>query len=283
MPTTWKRRYYNLSAETTYYFRIRLVADCTGKAARSADSGTISARTSAGAGSLTGQVVGGTNPGNLADARSTMTATAYAYQDGQTSSNQEVAGTADVNADGSYTIDGLRPGKYQVQLSQNGDKNYTSPWVSSKSNASEWADDSHEFQVKAGIYTVPGSGGSFAVPNTPVNVGQTLSGTVVRVIGGAAQKDVTVTAIGAPIDPADLTREVRDVDVTDANGHYSFTGLFPDKYKITLARTVSSPLRGSSFWVNPLVTHPTINAGVCLASESAAVCTPTPGSNDNND
>ncbi len=281
--TDWKRRYYNLSGETTYYFRIKIVADCTSKSPRSATSGTISARTTAGAGSLTGQVVGGTNPGNLADARSTMTATAYAYQDGQTGgSNQEVAGTADVNPDGTYKIDGLRPGKYQVQLSQNGDKNYTSPWVSGAAAASEWDDDSHEFQVKAGIYTVPGNGGNVVLPNTPVNVGQTLSGTVARVNGGAVQKDVTVTAIGAPVDGADLTREVRDIDVTDANGHYSFTGLFPDKYKVTIARSVSSPLRNSSFWINPLASHPTINVGVCLASESVAACTPTPGNNDNN-
>ena len=280
--TNFKRKFSGLNDETSYFFRIRVVNNCTNKAAQSENSSTVSVRTTAGAGSLTGQVVGGSNPGNLADAKSTMTATAYAYQDSETGSNQEVAGTADVNPDGSFTIDGLRPGKYQVQLSQNGDKNYTSPWVSSKSSAGDWDDDSHEFQVKAGIYTVPGSGGSFAVPNTPVNVGQTLSGTVARVIGGAAQKDVTVTAIGAPVDPADLTREVRDVDVTDASGHYSFTGLFPDKYKITLARSVSSPLRGSSFWINPLNAHPLINVGVCLASESTAVCTPTPGSNDNN-
>jgi len=280
--TTFKRKFGGLNDETSYFFRIRVVNNCTSKAAQSENSSIISVRTTAGAGSLTGQVVGGSNPGNLADARSTMTATAYAYQDGQTGSNQEVAGTADVNPDGTYTINGLRPGKYQVQLSQNGDKNYTSPWVSGKSAASEWADDSHEFQVKAGIYTVAGSGGSLTLPNTPVNVGGTLSGTVVRVIGGAAQKDVTVTAIGAPVDTADLTREVRDIDVTDANGHYSFTGLFPDKYKITLGRSVSSPLRGSSFWVNPLASHPVINVGVCLASETTAVCTPTPGSNDNN-
>ena len=280
--TTFKHKFGSLNDETSYFFRIRVVNNCTNKAAQSANSSVISARTTAGAGSLTGQVVGGSNPGNLSDAETTMTATAYAYQDSETSSNQEVAGTADVNPDGSYTIDGLRPGKYQVQLSQNGDKNYTSPWVSAKSAASDWDDDSHEFQLKAGIYTVPGNGGSFALPDTPVNVGQTLSGTVSRVNGGAAQEDVTVTAIGAPVDPTDLTREVRDVDVTDASGHYSFTGLFPDKYKITLARNVSSPLRGSSFWVNPLAAHPFINAGVCLASESTTICTPTPGSNDNN-
>ena len=281
--TTFKRKFAGLNDETSYFFRIRVVNNCTTKAAQSENSAIMSVRTTAGAGSLTGQVVGGTNPGNLADARSTMTATAYAYQDGQTGgSNQEVAGTADVNPDGTYKIDGLRPGKYQVQLSQNGDKNYTSPWVSGAAAASEWDDDSHEFQVKAGIYTVPGNGGNVVLPNTPVNVGQTLSGTVARVNGGAVQKDVTVTAIGAPVDGDDLTREVRDVDVTDADGHYSFTGLFPDKYKVTIARSVSSPLRNSFFWINPLASHPTINVGVCLASESVAACTPTPGNNDNN-
>lgn len=280
--TTYQHKFGSLNDETSYFFRIRIVDNCTSKAAQSANSAVISARTTAGAGSLTGQVVGGSNPGNLSDAKSTMTATAYAYQDSETGSSQEVAGTTDVNPDGSYTIEGLRPGPYQVQLSQNGDKNYTSPWVSAKSSASDWDDDSHEFQVKAGVYTVPGNGGSFAMPDTPVNVGQTLSGTVVRVTGGAAQEDVTVTAIGAPVDPADLTREVRDVDITDSSGHYSFTGLFPDKYKITLARSISAPLRGSSFWVNPLAAHPFINVGVCLASESSTICTPTPGSNDNN-
>ena len=279
---SYQHKFGSLNDETSYFFRIRVVNNCSSKAPLSDNSSTISARTTAGSGALVGQVIGGTDPGDLSSAKSTMTATAYAYEDSETNSNQEVAGTARIEPDGSYTIDGLRQGKYQVQLSQVGGKNFTSPWVSSAAAPNQWDNDSHEFQVKAGIYTVQPNGASTTLPVTPVNVGQTLTGKVTSVNGNAPQKNVTVTAIGAPVLVTDYTREVRDIDVTDANGTYSFAGLFPDKYKITLARNVSSPLRGSSFWINPVINHPAINIGVCFDSESTSACVSTPDSEANN-
>ena len=276
-----------LTNETRYYFRVRAVNNCTTKTAISDNSTYISARTTANVGSLQGQVTNGgpLTSGQLADAQSTIIATAYADNDGQTGSDIEVAGASRVSSNGSYTITGLTPGKYRIYLTQIGGKNYTSPWLAASTYA--WNDEHHKFMVASKLYTVT-SGLVTAVDDGPVGPGAKFNGTVKRVTGGTAVANLLVTAIAAPRNPADTdppaaTREVQDSQYTDDTGHYSFTGLFPGKYKFSFTKSAYTTY---GVWVSPVETkfsNPALvfATTVCLTSEST--CVATPGANDYND
>jgi len=270
--TTWQRRYYNLTAEQSYFFRIRVVNNCTSKTTQSDLSAPISARTTSGLGTLTGKVVKGEaamTSTQYNEAVSAMVATAYVGT--CASSTREVADAVRVSSDGEWALDSLRAGSYCVLLSQIGGENATSPWAYT---GAVWNDERHKFKAKASTYTVT-AGGVRSVGDVAIGRGQTLTGTVRS--GVTPLKDVSLTAIAAPVAPADLTREVQDVATTKADGTYEFVGLFPGKYKFSLTK---SGYKASSFWVNPLAAHPTIDATLC--GTSATGCTPTPTSTQYN-
>ena len=262
-PSEYVRRYYNLQTETSYFFRIRVVNNCTNKTALSDNSKPMSARTTARTGTITGRV---TNGGGVSNFSSVLGSTVVtAYSGACTTENAAVADTEDVNADGTFTLGPLRGGSYCVAVSQTGDANVTSPWAVS---GAAWNDERRKFKVKASTYVVFPSAAT-SVGDVPVGVGRTFSGTV-RNSGGTPLKDATVTMLGAANEPTDKTREVRDVVLTNASGQFSFTGLFPGKYRVDVARTGYDKWR---FYVAAIENHPTLDVTICNSSS----CTPSPG------
>lgn len=239
----------SLSGETTYYFRIRVASSSTCGTARSDNSAAISARTSSSVGTLKGVVNG------PAGALNSMTATAYAGKGPCEDGLADVAGTSRVNADGTYTIAGLRAGTpaapkyYCVLLSQVDDsENYTSPWVIDGVTGATF-DERQKFMHFATAYALT-STGSLTVQPTTVTTGKVVQGTVKT--GGTAVANARVTVTAAPVDPADLTREVRTVVTTDASGNFTIRGLMAGKYKFTPSK---SGYTGSGYWYDE-ITNP---------------------------
>ncbi|MEO6471998.1 MAG: hypothetical protein ABIR57_08765, partial [Aeromicrobium sp.] len=265
-------RWAGLAKETTYYFRIRVSKSSTCSSGASDFSPPISARTTDGAGSLSGTVSGPSN------AISTMRAAAYAYQDGQTSSNVEVAAATRVSSDGSFSLTGLRPGKYRVLLSQIGGTNYVSPWVNNRSTCTTYNAECHKFMVKSTIFTVT-TGTLVPIGSTTVGSGVSLDGTV-KNSAGSPISTVDVTAIAATMDPSDVDASYREVQdnarsAFDGSGSYSLTGLFPGKYKIAFAK---SGYVTYGVWLDPIQSFPGnpsgLNVRIC---RTGVTCTATPG------
>lgn len=251
----------NLSGEQSYFFRTRAVSSCSsGYSTQSYDSAPVSARTQARVGAIAGKVVRAEGDVLAYNAAvKSMVATAYAGS--CASSGYDVASTTHVNDDGTWKIEGLRGGDYCLLLSQVGDANFTSSWY--RGYSAVYDSEYRKLKFKASTVKVSGTG-TTTVEDVRIGPGQQVTGTVKRADGsqaGLAKAVVTLTA--APQDPKDTRREVRAVAITDENGKYSFTGLFPGKYRVDV---VKSGYGSFSVWVDHIEKNPIIDLRLCGTS-----------------
>jgi len=255
-----------LRAETTYYFRVRVVDTNNSGTYSDYVERALTARTSEPTGSVAVGLdsVSGCSPDDY---------NLVAYNGSDLVNSGGPTSVSGNSAE--FKLSDLPAASYKFHLAYYGTGNCVSPWVSNSANAD---DESHVLKVEAPTYAVSSASTRTIAQRQKAKAGVKVAGIVKRPNGDPIPY-VAVSALAGPEDgtasnPNHGYRELHSMDFSTVTG-FSLQGLWPNKkYKLIY---VSGNVKQSVWYDHVTASNPGTNLTVTLTGDSSPPDQGTPG------